>query len=313
MRKKVRMRRQCVRAAAQYFCIFQIPHRRVKGIQPGAPRGKGGLSLVGQPAGAAVQTDHERVARRARLEHVQLALDPGRVGQIAVQLQKRGLGQAGQRLVGALHDQIGPCGYGPAAPAVPGGKGQVVRTVGLVHQQRHAAGVADFRDSTYIAQNTLISRAGQDHAAGVGRSVQRGGHIGGAHTAVDAKLRVHGRREPAGRQLPQLNRVVDGLVAVARRNDRAAERCQCADARQQADGGPADEVPAPPRAVQRRRAGHGVGQNAVRVVQVVRTVDLGQVPGIAAQPRCGRHPPLMPGHVQRVTRRGEGFQLLLQR
>ena len=85
------------------------------------------------------------------------------------------------------------------------------------------------------------------------------------------------------------------------------------DARQQADGGPADEVPAPPRAVQRRRAGHGVGQNAVRVVQVVRAVDLGQVPGIAAQPRCGRHPPLMPGHVQRVTRRGEGFQLLLQR
>ena len=63
MRKKVRMRRQCVRAVAQYFCIFQIPHRRVKGIQPGAPRGKGGLSLVGQPAGAAVQTDHERVAR----------------------------------------------------------------------------------------------------------------------------------------------------------------------------------------------------------------------------------------------------------
>ena len=45
----------------------------------------------------------------------------------------------------------------------------------------------------------------------------------------------------------------------------------------------------------------------------VRAVDLGQVPGIAAQPRCGRHPPLMPGHVQRVTRRGEGFQLLLQR
>ena len=140
-----------------------------------------------------------------------------------------------------------------------------------------------------------------------GELMQGGGHIGGAHTAVDAKLRVHGRREPAGRQLPQLNRVVDGLVAVARRNDRAAERCQCADARQQADGGPADEVPAPPRAVQRRRAGHGVGQNAVRVVQVVRAVDLGQVPGIAAQPRCGRHPPLMPGHVQRVTRRGEGF------
>ncbi len=52
--QKVRVRRQCVRAAAQYFCIFQIPHRRVKGIQPGAPRGKGGLSLLGQPPRAAV-------------------------------------------------------------------------------------------------------------------------------------------------------------------------------------------------------------------------------------------------------------------
>ena len=107
--------------------------------------------------------------------------------------------------------------------------------------------------------------------------------------------------------MAQLDGVVDGLVAVAGRDDRAAKGCQGANARQQADGGAAHQIPAPPRAVQRRRAGHGVSQNAVSVVQVVRAVDLGQVPGIAVQPRRRQGAALVAGHVQRVAGNGEGF------
>ena len=62
--KKVRVRRQCVRAAALVFLYFSDPapprQRHPAGLRHAV---KGGLSLVGQPAGAAVQTDHERVTR----------------------------------------------------------------------------------------------------------------------------------------------------------------------------------------------------------------------------------------------------------
>ena len=209
--------------------------------------------------------------------------------------------------MGALHDQVSPRRHRAALPAVLRGKGQIVCTMGLVHQQRYAAGVADFRDGSHIREHALIGRAGQDDTFCARLRVQRGGHIGGAHAAVDAELRVCRRRQVMGRQMAQLDGVVDGLVAVAGRDDRTAKGCQGANARQQADGGAAHQIPAPPRAVQRRRAGHGVSQNAVSVVQVVRTVDLGQLPGIAVQPWRRPHLPLMPRHMQRIAGSGECF------
>ena len=78
--------------------------RRKKAVQPGAPRGKQGVPLRGQQLSAAVQRGHQRIAGGTGLKHIQLPLHLLRVGQWpAVPVQQRSLGQAGQRLVGALH------------------------------------------------------------------------------------------------------------------------------------------------------------------------------------------------------------------
>ena len=137
--------------------------------------------------------------------------------------------------------------------------------------------------------------------------IECGSHRGGRHAAVDAERRIDRRRQVMGGQLPQLKGVIDGLVAVARHDDLTAEGCQRADARQQADRAAPHQIPAAAAAVQDGGALHGGGQNAVRIVQVVRTVNFGHIPRSAAKPRCGQGAALVAGHVQRVAGSGESF------
>ena len=71
-------------------------------------------------------------------------------------MQPGGLGQAGQRLVGALHHEIRPGRHGAAPPTVRFGQGQVVGAVGLVHQQGHAPGVAEVGNGLKVALDALV-------------------------------------------------------------------------------------------------------------------------------------------------------------
>ena len=259
MGKKIRVVSQRILPKAHDFYIVQIGHGGRKPLQPVPPAGKGGGAVGGQPVGAAVQADQQRVAGGACLKHIQLPLHLVGVGQAAVQLQKGCLGQTGQGFVGALHHQICSGGYRAALPAVPGGKGQVVCPVGFVHQKRHIVDVANGGNGRNIAQNALVSRAGQNYAFCLRMGGQRRFHRGGRHTAVHAKGGIHRRGQVVGSQAPQLDGMVHGLVAVAGRDDLAAEGSQRADARQQAHGAAAHQIPAPAGTVQRGCAGHGVG------------------------------------------------------
>ena len=184
--------------------------------------------------------------------------------------------------------------------------------MGLVHQQRHAAGVADAGDGAQVALYALVGRAGKDDAAHRRVRVQRGGHGGGGDAAVDPEPRQHRRDQVAGRKVAQFQRMVDGFMAVAGHKHLAAERGQRPDARQQPHGTAAHKVPAAGRAVEGRRARHRFGQDAAGVVQVVGAVDLGQVEGIAGKTGRRRHPAFVPRHVQRVPRPGQPFALVLQ-
>ncbi len=226
-------------------------------------------------------------------------------------MQPGGLGQAGQRLVGALHDEVGPGRHGAAPPAAGFGQRQIVGAVGLVHEEGHAPGVAEVRDGLEVALDALVGGAGQNDAPHGGVGVQGGGHRGGGHAAVDAEVRHHGGRQIVGGEAAQLEGVVDGLVAVAGHQDLAAEGGGGADARQQPHGGAAHQVPAPGGAVEGGGAAHGVGQDTVGVVEVVGALDLGEVEGVTSQPRRRSRPPLVPRHVQGIPRRGQRFTLLL--
>ena len=302
-----------VRPAAQHPQPGKPGDGGVEPVQPAGPGREPGVPVGGQQAGAAVQRGHQRVGGGAGLEHVQLALHlAGQRGAVPpAQVQKRRLGQAGQRLVGALHHNVRPAGQRAAPPAVGPGQRQVVGAVGLVHQQRHAAGVAEAGDRRDIAQNALVGGAGQDHAGGLRAGVQRGGHVLRGDAAVDAEGPVRLWHDPAHPQVPQLDGVEHRFVAVAGGDDGAARGGQRPDARQQPHGGPVDQVKGPGRAPQPGGALHGLGQDARGAVQVVGAVDLGQVP-VMGQAGGGADPALVAGHVQRGAGGGKRGQLRLQ-
>ncbi len=67
-----------VRAAAQDARVLQLFRCSVKSVQAGAPCGKGLRTPLRQPTGTAVQTDEQRVARRACLEGHQADARPRR-------------------------------------------------------------------------------------------------------------------------------------------------------------------------------------------------------------------------------------------
>ena len=139
------------------------------------------------PSAASQSVQPSRLARRrgswGSLSRTHPAVAPPRRGRPGrVQLQKGRLGQTGQGFVGALHHRMPSGGYRAALPAVPGGKGQVVCPVGFVHQKRHIVGVTNGGNGRNIAQNALVSRAGQNYAFCLRMGGQRRFHRGGQDT-----------------------------------------------------------------------------------------------------------------------------------
>ena len=290
----------------------QRPGFLVKAVEPCPPARKQRRPARRQQAGAAIQAGQQRVGGGACLKHIELPLDLFGVGQAAgPQVQQGRLGQAWQGFVRALHHNVGPCGQRAAAPAAGLRQRQIVRAVGFIHQQRHAAGVADRRNAGDIAQNPFIGRAGQDHTGGRRRSLERSRNGVGGHTAVNSPAGVKRRGQPAHMQPAELDCMVDGFVAVAGADHRAARRRERPHRRQQAARAAVDKVPGPGSPAERRRPGHGLRQDAAGVMQVVGRRGLGRVPGIG-QARDRPRLPLMPRHVQRIGSLRRRRKLVIQ-
>ena len=69
---------------AQYRGVMPLPGRGGETVEALPPGGEGGGALGGQPAGAAVQADEQRIAGGAGLEDIQLPFHGGGVDEGAV-------------------------------------------------------------------------------------------------------------------------------------------------------------------------------------------------------------------------------------
>ena len=109
--------------------------------------------------------------------------------------------------------------------------------------------------------------------------------------------------------------MVNGFVAVARTDDGGAAGTDDSgpDGGQNAAGGAVDQIPGSLCPPQGGGAGHGIGQNAVCIVQVIYAGNFGHIPP-GGQARCRHHPPLVPRHVQGVKPGGSiGLELRLEK
>ena len=202
--QKIRVVSQRILPKAHDFYIVQIGYGGRKPAPAGPASGQRRRAVGGQPVGAAVQADQQRVAGGACLKHIQLPLHLVGVGQAAVQLQKGRLGQTGQGFCGRsappnLLRRL------PRRPASRTGRQRAGSVPCGLRPPKSGTlwGVANGGNGRqYRSKNALVSRAGQNYAFCLRMGGQRRFHRGGRHTAVHAKGGIHRRGQVVGSQAP---------------------------------------------------------------------------------------------------------------
>ena len=250
-----------------------------------------------------VERGEQQRRRRGRLQDAQPPVDHIVLDEIAAHVQQRRLGQRGQRLVRALHDEVGPEGQRRRrqAPCTAG----EVRAVGLVHDERYAMPVSQLGEGGDVGTHPVVARAGdvdrsrrrvcREQRA---RLVHRGGERHGEVVVVPAheipRARSRKRDPPVRRSVrcPHHDQVLAG----------AGDRKHGGEV---PDRGPVHQEPGAVGAEHTSGAGLGGGQLVPGVVQVVETLQLGDVGGerhrAEQRPRRRRRAsaPTVAGHVER--------------
>ena len=204
------------------------------------------------------------------------------------QMEVRAASQDGQGLVAgiAAHGRTQSDGV-----SAPGRQKAQVRAVGVVHQQRHALRLADGRQGRDVLHAAEVIWAGEIDAEGLlsfpAQRVEGGFQVVRAHRAAAQRTGILRRRpEPPDIEILQRRRIEQGFVGVpCRQQHRPLSglgcRLQCqkehrTDALRRAFGA----VIGVRRAEQFRCVGLALGDDAFRLVQLVRTFYLGDVVGL---------------------------------
>ena len=194
------------------------------------------------------------------------------------------LGKAWQCLVDALDHHVGPLVYGAVGEAVSEAE---MGPVGLVHDQHPAVAMGHVGDGLYVAAHAVVGGAGEDHRLRLGVVFQRLLHVLGVDGPADAVSRIAGQHVHRGQGVEHQG-VVDGDVAVPPDDDGAPRLHAGAHRRQNAAGAAVDQKEGPPAAPQGGGTIHGIAQDAPGVVEIVKAVDLRDVPGGAQILEVGR-------------------------
>ena len=256
-------------------------------------------ALLSQDTGTSVQRSQQGIRRRTGLKNIQFSFNAVGVDQFSIEMEQSGLSQARESLVRALDHEIraaGDCSFREAGLT---GLGKQMGTVGLIHQNRDIFFMADTADLLYFGQNALVGRTGQDHSSGRRVFGEHCADLIRADPTADLPIRIQSRYDPVHPVSGQLQRVEYGFMAVSGTEDFAPAAGQSPDPRQQAAGAPAYQIPGPVRPVQGGRPFHGLLQDPVRIMQVVRAGHLGHIP-VIRQSGSRLHAPLMAGHVQGI-------------
>ena len=154
-----------------------------------------------------------------------------------------------------------------------------------------------------VGNHALIGGRGDDNELRFRVSAQPFLHALRCHTACRLKARQDRGGEVLRMQVVDIEGVVKRLVAVARREDRVSPAGAGCHGRQHAAGASVHKEPGVRRAVQRGGAIHGAAQDAVRVVQVVKALDLRDVEAIRVFHLKQSGVPLVAGHMHGANAR----------
>ena len=167
--------------------------------------------------------------------------------------------------------------------------------MGLVHQHRHPRLVGQRRNGCHIADHALIGGAGDDHQPCLRVGLQRSRHRLRPQTPRHAEPVIHGHRQIDRLQIPQLQGVINRFMAPPGQQHRVPRPGSGADPRKDTAGTAAHQEKGPAGAIHPRRPVHAVFQDALRVMEVIKAVDLRniQLPG---EPPA-YVPSLVAGHV----------------
>ena len=158
-----------------------------------------------------------------------------------------------------------------------------------------------------VCRDSVIGRRGQKHCRCVRILNQRSFDLFLCQRARQGCPRHDIRIQINRHQPPQINAVVNRLVAVARQNQLPALRHCCRNCGQKPCRASVDTVVTAIRAIQRRRLFLRVFQNSFGIVQIVKTVDLCNVQSRRSLQRLRKirqrlcKPPFMSRHVKGIV------------
>jgi hypothetical protein len=170
-------------------------------------------AIQGHLAAGHVDGRHQDVAGRGGGQQLQHLADPAFVDAVPAHVQERGLGHAGQDLVGALHAHV--------RAALHRAQGQLIAELqvgpmGLVHQQGQAALMHQLGDAGGVRGDAVVGGGGDEDGLHLRPALQ--GRLHGPHRdiAVEGQVAVDLGLEEDRLAARQQHARQDALVGVAR-------------------------------------------------------------------------------------------------